>query len=230
MSDFIKNIELKDCSINTLISYLPKIVNDNNKEIKRVFADIFEFGDSTNNAQYIKTSINTKGTIKGNTGQFNNLYISHLSLDSSSLSNDFIDAKIKHQNCPDRFKLNVNSNDADASTKLDTINSFAHDADNIFFDYQYGSSSIIKNISVKECINSLTNEVSKIVDDTNKNDTKINSLDASIKELYSMLESIVSKLNIEKEVDTTSINENDNLVEVYNNPSKSYTYSAENYK
>lgn len=229
MSDFIKRPILEDCSVNTLISYVPDLINNNNKEIKRVFEDIFEFGTDEKSTQYIKTPINTKGIVKGNSGQFYNLYVSHLKLDSASLSNDFLEVAVKHQNCPDRFKLNISSNDKDASTKINTINTFAHDSDNIFYDYQYDNESIVKNLSVKDYLVNITDKINMLEGNNNTNNTSINNLDASIKELYSMIESIVSKLNIEKEA-TPQEDENVDLVNAYNNPTKSYTYSAEKYK
>ena len=146
------------------------------------------------------------------------------------MANDFLEVSVKHQNCPDRFKLKISSSDKDASTKIDTINSFAHDAENIFYDYQYSNdNSIITNLSVKDYLNVVTKQIKDVSTFSNENNNKINALDASIKELYTMLENIVSNLNITKEV-TTNDNENENLVEAYNNPPKSYTYSAENYK
>lgn len=221
MSDFVKRPNLEDCSINTLIKYVPKIINNNNQEIKRVLSDIFEFGVDTNTTQYIKTPINTKGVVKGNSGQFYNLYASHITLDSSALNNDFLEAKVNHQNSPDRFKNNVNE---------DISKRYMHDSDSIVYDFTLdGSNNTTKSVSVKEILQDVELKIKDISINTNTNNTLLNSLDASIKELYSMLNKIVSNLNIEKEA-TIENNENNNLVEAYNNPTKSYTYSTQNYK
>lgn len=221
MSDFINRPNLEDCSINTLIKYVPNIINNNNQEIKRVLSDIFEFGVDTNTAQYIKTPINTKGIVKGNSGQFYNLYTSHITLDSSALNEDLLNAKVYHQNSPDRFKVKINE---------DIFKRYAHDSDSIVYDFVLDSSkNTTKSVSVKEFLQDTEIKIKDISTNVNTNNTTLKLLDASIKEVYSILNDIVSKLNIEKEA-TAENNENNNLVEAYNNPTKSYTYSSQNYK
>lgn len=172
MSDKIEKIALKDCSENTLIKYVPNIINDNNKEIKRVFEDIFEFGNDENQIQYIKVPINTKGTVKGNSGKFYNIYAMRATFDSSSLSQDFLNAKVLHNNAPDRFKESLDN---------DIMDNFSHDAENIFYKYNEDELSNIK-ISVKDELNII--------------DTNIKNFDASIKDLYKKIEDILKNKNI----------------------------------
>lgn len=219
MSDFIKTPELKDCSINTLIRYIPNIINDNNSEIKRVLGEIFEFGDDKNNSQYIKTSINTKGVVKGNSGQFYNLYTKRITLDSSSKQEDFLDITTNHQNSINRFKENLSE---------EIQNNYMHDSDSIYYK-SYARNDLNISLSIKEGVEMIEKDVKEISNKITNNDTSINLLDSSIKELYSLLNIITSKLNIEKEAQIDNFND-DNIVEALNNKTNSYTYSSENYK
>lgn len=213
MSDFINKPELKDCSINTLIKYIPNIINDNNKEVKRVFNDIFEFGNGDeNNLQYIKTSVNTKGVVKGNSGQFYNLFYKTINIDASSAQKDFLNVVTNHQYSQNRFKEEYENN---------ITTSYSHDAANIYYLDANGNSN------VNDALNNLQKTVKEVDTHNTNNEAAINLLDASIKELYNILSQMTSKLNIEKEA---TVNENyDDLVDVINNGSNSYTYSNENY-
>lgn len=215
MSDFINKPNLEDCSTNTLIKYIPSIINNNNNEIKRVFNEIFEFGNSNNKSQYIKVPVNTSGLVRGNTGYFNNLQITNsLILDSSVLENSFQNAIINHQKTSNRF-VNTYTNNI--------TNNYAHDAESIF----YKNGSIIDMLdSVYDALNNIQNT-----------SQAINNLDASVKEIYSMLAIITNKLNINntynKETNNENesiMNSNDNLVEAINSPTTSYTYSSDFYK
>lgn len=213
MSNYISKPQLKDCSINTLIKSVPDIINNNNKEILRVLSDIFEFGTDKEKNQYIKVPILTQGSVRANTGQFNNLYVNNIGITTNSASKDFLEVITDHNKSINRF---INIED-ETIKKL-----YTHDADSIV----YIKGANVNN--VKGELDTINKTLSLYKDNFVKTDSKINELDASIKELYNMLTEVVNKLNIEK---VATINEvEDNLVETLNASTNSYTYSSQNYK
>ena len=213
MSNYISKPQLKDCSINTLIKSVPDIINNNNKETLRVLSDIFEFGTEKEKIQYIKVPILTQGSVRANTGQFNNLYVNNIGITTNSADKDFLEVITDHNKSINRF---VNIEDENIK------NLYAHDAENIV----YIKGAIVNN--VKGEIDTINKTLSLYKDNFVNIDSRINALDASIKELYNMLAEVVNKLNIEKVATNNEVE--DNLVETLNASTNSYTYSSQNYK
>lgn len=214
MSNYISKPQLKDCSINTLIKSVPDIINNNNKETLRVLSDIFEFGTDKEKNQYIKVPILTQGSVRANTGQFNNLYVNNIGITTNSADKDFLEIVTDHNKSINRF-INV----ADDNIKK----LYAHDADSIV----YIKGATVNN--VKGELDTINKNLSLYKEDIISIDSRINALDASIKELYNMLVEVVNKLNIEK-IATNNNEVEDNLVETLNASTNSYTYSSQNYK
>ena len=207
------------CDNNTFIKDIPSIINKNNEENNRLFGDIFEFGNDNANQQYIKVPVITDGLIKGNSGQFYNLYSNKISFSNESIAKDFQNIITNHNKSLNRF-----SSDDIYNNYINT--SFTHDAASIVFE---------KNKSVEEVIKELKNSIKNVTDINDKYETRFSTIEKDIEDIKSLLETIVTNLNInneKNEMTTTSqnINENEELIKVLNESTSSYTYSSSYYK
>lgn len=218
MSNEIKIPTYKDCDQKTLIKDIPNIINNNNEITLSLFKNIFEFGDGENSQQYIKVPLNTKGIVKGGSGQFFNLYANRISLSNESISNDFKNIITNHNLSENRFK--------NPSLYEESImNNYTHDADSIIYN----------NNSLNRELDNLVTKVDEIYKEVN--------YDASIKDIYNKIEEIkdtlliiTNNLNINnsynntQDISVTNIDENEELLLAINSPTSSYTYSSDYYK
>ena len=97
---------LQDASIKTMIGQLPSIINHNNRAIENEFSEIYD----TSINKVIKSVYAPSGTVKAHKGEFVNLHVDYLTVNSiDSLVNSLQTAK--HNYFKNRFTENLNITD-----------------------------------------------------------------------------------------------------------------------
>lgn len=202
-----------DASISTLIKDIPQIITNNNKENLLFFNSLFNFGDKSSNTpsrQYIKTSLDTTGYVKANSGEFINIKFNVI--DENTKINAFKDIVVNHNNALSRFKEDVSAG------------TYCHDS-YVIKHNENPLSTVISNIE-----NNITNQNSNmniIVD-------KLNNLELTVGDLCKNLD-INKAFNSEKYNlrRNSSNNEielyNMDIVSTFNNSTNSYTYPIKVY-
>ena len=195
-------LALEDVSTNSLLKYIPNIINGNNEQITNLFNSIIHFGAENSN-HYIKLPIITNGIVKGNSGIFKNLSFS--TIDNSTANTAFNNIVVDHQKCTNRFSSeNINGQ-------------YTHDASSI----KYGTDSVASKLNSYEALfNGASNSVNDI-------STRLYELKNDVDMILSQLD-----INREYETGTVmmmsrrvSNNTMDNdFMNAYNSSTKSYTY------
>ena len=213
-----------DASISTLIKDIPHIITNNNSESLTFFNAIFNFGDYSSNTasrQYIKTSVDTDGYVKANSGEFNNIKFNNI--DTSTAKNAFIsNVKVNHNNAINRFKVGAEFVDS----SIIGIEDYCHNTESIYHTDASGGTSLNNIIfNLKTSVNSQNNSLSQLTD-------KVNNLELLIDKLYENL-NINRTYSANTTYITNSYSSNDlynsNIVEAYNNSTNSYTYPVKVY-
>lgn len=196
-------LALEDVSTNSLLKYIPNIINGNNAQITNLINGIIHFGNENSN-QYMKLPVSTNGIVKGNSGIFKNLAFS--TIDVSTANNAFNNIIVDHQKCNNRF-----------STESGMSGQYTHDASSI----KYGNDSVAIALNKYE---SLFNNASTGVNDIS---IRLQALSDDINMILTRLD-----INKEYEMTSSTMmmsrrssnNSDMEFVNSYNSSTKSYTY------
>lgn len=196
-------LTLEDVSINSLLKYIPNIINGNNAQITNLVNGVIHFGDENSN-HYIKLPVITNGIIKGNSGIFNNLSFS--SIDSSTADTAFNDIIVNHQKCNNRF-----------SSEAGMSGQYTHDASSI----KYGADNVALALNRYETL--FKNASTGVRDVSIRLQALSNDVDMILERL---------NINREYEMPSASMmmsrrvsnNTDMEFIDAYNSSTKSYTY------
>lgn len=214
-----------DASISTLIKDIPQIISNNNAENLAFFNAIFNFGNyssDTDSRQYIKTSVDTNGYVNANSGYFKNIKFDKI--DTSTAENAFIaNVKVNHNNSINRFKNGSEFIDSSVAG----INEYCHNTAAIYHNNGIASGAL--NVIISNLENAMGSQNSLVSQLNEKYDNLKVRVDAlydnlNINRTYSNNQTYASRSTLM----ATELYNND-IVNAYNNSTKSYTYPAKVY-
>lgn len=118
-------IQFTDVSIRTMIGQLPKIINDNNKNISEYIDNFYD-----NTQQYITSSVKATGAqnfIESNKGKFTNIQTDTIAIDDVRSKENIVKG-VEHNKLSNRYLDNDNNPIITPSSELNT---FCHNANAI---------------------------------------------------------------------------------------------------